>query len=214
MPETTPLTDLIPSASVAHHPSVIEMLFSSGPVVQAVLIILLLLSIFTWAITIAKYVQIRRARQDSDEFYSIFWDSRSLERVDDSCKRLGASPIAQIFSTGYREMLRVVDAVSQNRAKGGKGASTTDLDTIKRALVRSEANEFEKLEKGSTFLATVASAAPFIGLFGTVWGIMTAFQGLGTAKSRHDSSCGAWHLGGTSCDGSRLSSGDSSGNCV
>lgn len=165
--------DLVPEYSI------ISMIFASGPVVLAVLIILILLSVWSWAITIAKIMQFRKARTDSDEFSSIFWESRNLARVDDSSRRLEGSPLAQVFISGYRELshlLQDTKRVSDDDLEG-------NLGTVERVLRRAELKESMKLERGITFLATVASAAPFIGLFGTVWGIMDAFHRLKNVES-------------------------------
>lgn len=152
------------------------MMTGSGPVVQAVLILLILLSLWSWTITIAKFLQFRRARKDSSEFNSIFWETRNFSRIEDSSRRLESSPLARVFASGYRELSEVVK-------EGSAARSDAQLSTIERALKRAELNEHLKLERGVTFLATVASAAPFIGLFGTVWGIMNAFHGLSSLKS-------------------------------
>lgn len=153
-----------------------SMMMGSGLVVQSVLIILILLSVWSWAITIAKTLQYRRARTDSREFSDLFWESRNLARVDDSARRLSASPLVSVFNSGYREYGHVL----QDKVAAGRGE---DLSTVARALARAEFEEAVKLEKGITFLATTASAAPFIGLFGTVWGIMNAFHGLSAPGS-------------------------------
>ena len=166
MPEVT---------AVAANPHLLEMVFSSGPVVRGVLILLVLLSVFSWAIVIAKFLQLRRVGRDSEEFRQLFWDTRNFSRIDDSARRLQGSPLAQVFSGGYRELSHILQDSAGKRA--------LELGTVERALKRAEFEETRKLDRGLTFLATVASAAPFIGLFGTVWGIMTAFQGLSTAKS-------------------------------
>ncbi|MCB0321058.1 MAG: protein TolQ [Bdellovibrionales bacterium] len=154
---------------------VLEMVTGSGPVVQIVLYILIFLSIWSWAITIAKTLQFRKANEQSDEFQSVFWETRSLTRADDSSQRLSAGHVAKVFNSGYRELIHV-----QHEQKGR--ISESDLETVKRALERAELNESHRLEKGVVFLATTASAAPFIGLFGTVWGIMSAFSNLGSAQ--------------------------------
>ena len=160
--------------------SVFSAVFGSGAVVQAVLILLIALSVLSWAIAIAKYLQFRRARADSDAFTSIFWETRNLARVDDSSRRLGASPLAQVFICGYHELTRLLQEREETRSRFD---GEPDVSTIEHALRRAEFDQSVKLEKGITFLATVASSAPFIGLFGTVWGIMNAFQGLSSAKS-------------------------------
>lgn len=166
------------TADALSHPSIISMVLGSGPVVQLVLIVLIALSVWTWAIAIAKILQFRRAMRDTRQFTTLFWESRNLARIDDSTRRLAASPLSQVFTSGYRELAHVL----QN-SEGGTKRAAANLDTVERALRRAEFEESIKLERGITFLATVASAAPFIGLFGTVWGIMNAFHGLGFAKA-------------------------------
>lgn len=157
------------------------MVLGAGPVVQAVLLALIALSIWTWAITIAKIFEFKRAKAQTEEFSAIFWESRNLARIEDSTKRLNSSPLAHVFDSGYRELSHVV----QNSEAGevAPADASLRLGTVERALKRAEFEEALKLERGVTFLATTASAAPFIGLFGTVWGIMNAFHGLGFAKS-------------------------------
>lgn len=161
--------------------SVLAMVMGSGAVVQAVLIILILLSIWSWAITVAKYLQFRKALVDSEEFSSIFWESRNFSRIEDSSKRLEASPLSHIFRSGYRELTHIVD--DKKKDNNGQVDFESDLDSVERVLRRAELDQSLRLERGVTFLATVASSAPFIGLFGTVWGIMNAFHGLSSAKS-------------------------------
>lgn len=155
-----------------------SMLFASGPIVQLVLWLLIGLSIWSWTITIAKYLQFRRAKSDTEEFSDIFWETRNFTRVDDSSRRLAASPLAQVFNCGFRELNHLVQEGGQIR-----DPNDSDLNTVERVLRRAELEESTRLEKGITFLATVASSAPFIGLFGTVWGIMNAFHGLSSMKT-------------------------------
>ncbi len=167
--------------AVAEAPSILNMIFGSGLVVQSVLIILILLSVWSWAITIAKSIQFRRAQANSDEFAQVFWESRNFARIDESSRRLTSSPLVSVFTSGYRELLHTLQETKES------GAAPLDLSselgTVERALRRAELEESHRLERGVTFLASVASAAPFIGLFGTVWGIMNAFHGLSQAKS-------------------------------
>ncbi|MEN9845663.1 MAG: hypothetical protein RIS36_810 [Pseudomonadota bacterium] len=168
--------------AVVEAPSVLGMILGSGFVVQSVLIILILLSVWSWAITIAKTIQFKKAQQFSDQFSQVFWDSRNFARIDESTRRLIGSPLATVFSSGYRELLHTVQE-AKGRTTTLPSDQESDLGTIERALRRAELEEAHRLEKGVTFLASVASAAPFIGLFGTVWGIMNAFHGLSQAKS-------------------------------
>ena len=156
--------------------SILSMVLGSSIVVQAVLLILIFLSLGSWTITIAKFLQFARAKRESEEFTTLFWESRDISRIQDSSNRLAASPLAQLFRIGVREL----DLVAKTqRVPVGEG----DLEIAERALRRTELREAHMLERGITFLATVATAAPFIGLFGTVWGIMNAFHGLSFAKS-------------------------------
>lgn len=163
------------------HSSFFEMLTTSGPVVKSVLIILIILSILSWAITIAKILQFKKAKAESEEFHSIFLETRNFARIDDSTRRLSGSPLCRVFVAGYRELMRLLQPVEGVGLEKGKAQS--NLESVEMALRRAELSEAKKLESGVTFLATVASAAPFIGLFGTVVGIMTAFHGLSYAKS-------------------------------
>ena len=168
--------------AVAEAPSILNMIFGSGLVVQSVLIMLILLSVWSWAITIAKTIQFRRAQAFSTQFSQVFWDSRNFARIDESSRRLVGSPLATVFSSGYRELLQTVQEAKARTVQLPSDAES-DLGTVERALRRAELEEAHRLEKGVTFLASVASAAPFIGLFGTVWGIMNAFHGLALAKN-------------------------------
>ncbi len=161
--------------------SILEMVTGSSPVVQAVLITLIILSVWSWAITIAKTLYFRRAKSDSREFNRIFWETRNLARIDDSTRRLDASPLTRVFISGYREFNHVLQGGRDGEARYSEGSE--NLRTIEGALKRAEIDEMRRLERGITFLASVASAAPFIGLFGTVWGIMNAFHGLSSVKS-------------------------------
>jgi biopolymer transport protein TolQ len=177
----------LPTGEMAGH-SFFQMVSGSGPVVFSVLLILIALSIISWTITIAKYFQFRRARQESAEFSELFWQSRIFSRIEDSAARLESSPLAQVFRAGYREFVQRSQrsagaAVGAPRRTVGAEFSEAETDTIERTMKRAEAAEGAKLEQGLTFLANVATSAPFIGLFGTVWGIMNAFHGLQFAKS-------------------------------
>ncbi len=161
-----------------------EMLLNTGPVVQAVLVLLIGFSIGSWGIILYKFVQISRARSESERFISIFWESKNLAAIHSAGLGLKRSPIAQVFRAGYQELLQLTRAKRQ--AVGAEGGFSTDLggvDNVTRAMKRQENVELTKLETGITFLATTGSTCPFIGLFGTVWGIMTAFLGLSAAHT-------------------------------
>lgn len=159
--------------------TIIDLVLGSGLVVQGVLILLILMSVITWGIIISKGKQMAAAKKESNQFEDAFWTTRNLSQITEVSNRLKNSPLASVFSSAYRELMLVIADKKENDAV----SLSAGLDNINRALMRGKADEINRLEAGTTFLATTASAAPFIGLFGTVWGIMNAFIGLSHAKS-------------------------------
>ncbi len=167
------------------HPqeTILQMVTGSGAVVQAVLLLLLAFSVVSWAIIFTKRRQIRRAERESERFIDIFWDAKNLTAINTASLDLKESPVAQVFRAGYQELVRLTRAKRQ--AAGGDEMSTDlgGVENVERAMKRATTQEVTKLERSLTFLATTASAAPFVGLFGTVWGIMNAFRGLSVTQS-------------------------------
>jgi biopolymer transport protein TolQ len=162
----------------------VTMVTSAGPVVQFVLYVLILFSVFSWGIIFYKLRQMRVARRQSARFIEIFWDTKNLTTIHTASQELKQSPVAQVFRSGYQELVRLTRAKRQNNP--GEAALTTELggiENVERAMKRAINQEITRLERALTFLATTASATPFIGLFGTVWGIMTAFRGLSVTQS-------------------------------
>lgn len=151
------------------------MLADAGPVVKFVMLLLLFFSIMTWAIVFIKFRAIRRAFRESADFTEIFWQCRTLADAFAKAKALRTSPVARIFITAYMEM-------SRSEGKEGK-ASMQAMGSIQRTLRRSIGVEIRRFRQLVPFLATVGNTAPFIGLFGTVWGIMHTFQGIGLSGS-------------------------------
>jgi len=163
---------------------VAQLVVGTGPVVAAVLWILVAFSVACWGIILYKLVQVSRARRQSERFITIFWDSKNLNTIHTASLGFGHSPVAQVFRAGYQELLQLTRAKKQ--VVGGEGSFSTDLggiENVTRSMKRQSNVELTKLEYGTTFLATTGSTCPFIGLFGTVWGIMTAFIGLSAAHS-------------------------------
>ena len=160
----------------------IDHLFhGTGAVVMAVLWILVGCSAGSWGVIFYKLAQIRKARKQSERFVEIFWESKSLTQIHTASLDFKQSPVAQVFRSGYQDLLRLTRSKRQ-----GEGESETELAgvaNVERALRRATNQEITKLERALTFLATTAATAPFIGLFGTVWGIMDAFRALSTAQS-------------------------------
>ncbi len=152
--------------------------------VQFVLLILLAFSVVSWAIIFLKYRLIGRAQTQSEGFLQAFWSNKNLDSLYEISSGLLESPLAKVFRAGYREFSRVNQAVSGESGESQENsiAVATELsgvDNIRRALVRARSLESNRLERSLIFLATTGSTAPFVGLFGTVWGIMNAFRGIG-----------------------------------
>ncbi|RMF93891.1 MAG: protein TolQ [Candidatus Schekmanbacteria bacterium] len=172
--------------------SVLFLVLKAGLVVKIVILILLLMSIISWAIIFSKSVTYRRAAKETEKFQEYFWKSRDLNSVDDNILQFKYSPVAQVFHTGYQEF-RKINGQKNSSAQDEKdntvsprgmiAGSADGIDNISRALRRATVSEITKLESALTFLATTGSTAPFIGLFGTVWGIMTSFHGIGLKGS-------------------------------
>jgi biopolymer transport protein TolQ len=140
--------------------------------------------VFSWGIIFYKLRQVRVARRQSARFIEIFWDTKNLTTIHTASQELKQSPVAQVFRSGYQELVRLTRAKRQTNP--GEAALTTELggiENVERAMKRAINQEITRLERALTFLATTASATPFIGLFGTVWGIMTAFRGLSVTQS-------------------------------
>ena len=172
------------TASVAHQMDVAGLIAAAGPVVKLVMIILVLMSILSWSIIFSKMMALRSATKKSDRFLNLYRASGNFGNLYSSTRHIGG-PIAELFRAGYSEIIKIRKASnSGNKAEQPKGnpdeilAELGVVDLVERELKRSMTNEVSKLEKSLTFLATTGSSAPFIGLFGTVWGIMNSFIGL------------------------------------
>src|SRR5215468_4575080 len=163
--------------------SVLDMVVGSGPVVRAVLIILVAFSVGCWGIALAKAIEMRRARRQSERFIDIFWEAKNLATIQTASVDLKDSPVAQVFRAGYQELQRLTKMKRGATDGGDEDTDWGGVENVQRAMQRARIQEVTRLERGLTFLATTSSTAPFIGLFGTVWGIMTAFMGLSTTTS-------------------------------
>ncbi len=164
-------------------PGILDLVMGAGPVVQGVLYLLIMFSVLSWAIIFYKYRQVRTAKNESEKFIEIFWDSRNLSSIHDASRELKSSPVAQVFRAGYEELLRVSRTKKESPQSEGLTTELSGADNVTRAMKRATSVEITKLEKAITFLATTGSTTPFIGLFGTVWGIMNAFRGLSVTHS-------------------------------
>ena len=152
-----------------------EIVQHSGPVGMSVLLLLLAASAVCWAIIAKKWLQVRRAQDESVKFLETFWQSKRLDAIYQAAEALRGSPISQVFRAGYIELSKVTAQKKEN-AEGGMHEQLGGIENVERALKRAAASEVTHLEAQIPFLGTTASAAPFVGLFGTVWGIMRAFH--------------------------------------
>jgi biopolymer transport protein TolQ len=162
-------------------PSVFETFWASGPMAKAVFAVLVVFSLVSWAIIVAKAVQLRRADAHSRRFLENFHKSKRFSEVSATATRLHASPMVGIFQAGYAEIDAQMKAAGVS-AEGG-GYRLRSLASLERTLQRAIHVEVAQLGRWTPFLATTAAATPFIGLFGTVWGIMVAFGDIGLTGS-------------------------------
>ena len=168
--------------------NIIELVRETGPVNQVVLGLLVLLSVVSWAIMLQKAWSYRAIERQSSTFLDVFRRSSKFSEVQAICPSLPASPLVGVFQAGYAELNAQfrVTAPPKDAANPPAPAARPmlkSLAAVDRALLRASAVEVNKLEKRVPLLATIASAGPFIGLFGTVWGIMNAFQQIGATGS-------------------------------
>ena len=165
---------------------VIELVIQSSLMAKAVLLILLIFSITSWAIMLNKFFVYRAARGEDNRFLEVFSKTENLTEIYNFAKNLRLSPLARLFLTGYRELYLFQEMAKEERKKRGEAALSTgeklterDIKGIGLALNKSINREVERFSKRLEFLATTGSTTPFIGLFGTVWGIMHSFRSIG-----------------------------------
>ena len=157
---------------VTHDLTILGMIVNASIVVKIVMAILALASLLSWTYIFMKLFQIRRARREADEFEREFWSGSDLVGLYQRAAggRYAATGMERIFEAGFKEFLKL---------KGRAGADVSALlDGTRRAMKATYQREMDALELHLSFLATVGSVSPYIGLFGTVWGIMNAFRGL------------------------------------
>lgn len=150
----------------------LDLILQAGLVAKLVLVILLFASMVSWAIIFMKWRTLRLAVRDNDEFLKGFWQSKSIDDIFAKVDDFSRSPVANVFKSGVKELKKF----SPNELTV---ADEQSIENVSRALARASHTEIAVLEKSVSWLATTASAAPFIGLFGTVWGIMNSFQSIG-----------------------------------
>lgn len=155
-----------------------ELTLRSRGVVMGVLVLLVLFSVVSWYIIAFKFFFLRRAQRQSGRFLDAFWHSKRLDAIYKSAEDYRRAPISHVFKAGYIELTKI-----KNDKRSDAASWLGDMQSIERALERARLSELTHLESMIPFLATTGSAAPFVGLFGTVWGIMNAFRNIGVHKS-------------------------------
>jgi len=163
-----------PGGGASHMPSSYELVAQATLPVKMVVLLLLIFSIACWYIIGYKWLYLRRAFAENEAFLQIFEQTRQLNVAAEAASQRPRSPIAQMFRAGYDELLRVKAAHEGDDAPG--------IENVERALRRAFSRQTTVLESMVPFLATTGSTAPFIGLFGTVYGIMHAFMQLSASR--------------------------------
>ena len=144
--------------------------------VKAVMIVLLLASVWCWAIIFEKWIGMRRLNSRADDFEQDFWSGKSLEDLFDRIGKAPVDPMSAVFVAAMREWRRA--------ASKGQGKTSVNLsERIDRVMQITLAREMDRVERYLTFLSSTGATAPFIGLFGTVWGIMNSFQAIAMSKN-------------------------------
>ena len=160
--------------------SIWELFLAADPVVKAVMLLLILASIWCWAIIFDKISRLRKLRRKAQEFEDMFWSGGSLEDLYDRIGGTPADPMASVFAAAMREWRR---SSARRLATKGDDIRASMRQRIEQVMSLTMGREMERLESNLSFLASVGSTAPFIGLFGTVWGIMNSFQSIAATKN-------------------------------
>ncbi len=162
-------------AEAANQPKgIFEILMDTSGVVLGVLILLAVLSIVSWYIIGYKWFYLRRVQNESLQFLDVFWQSKRLDAIYQSAEEYANAPVSQVFKAGYIELSKLKNRETPETGEAMK-VHLSGIENVDRSLRRATSTEMTQLESMVPFLATVGSTSPFIGLFGTVWGIMAAF---------------------------------------
>jgi biopolymer transport protein TolQ len=172
--DPTPLT-----GSITHDLSIVGLFLQSDAIVKLVMLILLLASFWSWAIIFDKVMRIRRLRQAASSFEETFWSGGSLDDLYERAGQRPPDPMTAVFSSAMREWRR---SAAKNLL-GTPGMRASLQQRIERVMSVTVGREMERVERFMAFLATVGATAPFVGLFGTVWGIMDSFQSIAASKN-------------------------------
>lgn len=164
------------------HGSLLNMILDAGVVVQLVLLLLFIFSVVSWAIIFLKYRYYRKIKKENEAFDADYSRSSKLSDVLPAAKKYSFSTTAEVFRVGYAELTKI-NKMSNESTHGSDEINLSSMDNLERSMNKACNTEMTKLESALGFLATTGSASPFIGLFGTVWGIMDTFKGIGARGS-------------------------------
>ena len=151
-----------------------SLVWEAGPMAKFILLVLAVFSFSSWTVIFDRWRRFKRSDQSSVDFLVAFHKGDGLARTHENTKNLAGSPVADIFRSGFREL-------SLNPPPAGEAVEGSSLESLHRTLRKTASRQTTDLERRLGLLATTASATPFIGLFGTVWGIMNAFRGIGVS---------------------------------
>ncbi|WP_028581282.1 protein TolQ [Desulfogranum japonicum] len=163
--------------------SIIEMIFNAGMMVKAVMLTLFFFSLISWSIVITKYLMFRRSSKASRIFLDVFWRCKNLNEAFSAAQQYTQSPEAAVFVTGYNELKKLNASRAGGESQPPLEMQLATMENLKRSVRKAQLLESDRMSKSLGFLATTGSSTPFIGLFGTVWGIMTSFQDIGVRGS-------------------------------
>lgn len=168
------------ATNVSVNVSGIDAIMQASPLVQLTLLSLVVLSILCWAVGYTKYMQFKNIRKDNELFLLKFWKVNSLDTLFEDLGQYQHSTVANVFKAAYLEMKKIAESPHLNKVDDNNThPQLSGIDNLERAIRKASDNEISKMESRLTILATTGSTGPFIGLFGTVWGIMGAFQKIG-----------------------------------
>jgi len=179
MPDNAVDQAVLAGSAPVHDLSVVTLFLQADTIVKAVMLLLLCASFWSWAVIFDKLTKLRRLRRDAESFEETFWSGGSLDDLYDRIGQRPADPMSAVFAAAMREWRRTA---ARGRVPS-TGTKTGLQERIERVMQVTLGREMDRLERFMPFLATVGSTAPFVGLFGTVWGIMNSFQSIAAAKN-------------------------------
>lgn len=172
----------VPAAAGIFDTRVFQHVMLAGPIVKLVLFLLIVFSVVSWAIIFLKFRLFKGIERHQAEFTRSFSEGKSLAALFDQAEKSEKTPMTEVFRTGYLELTRVQRGRAADGASPVRGGSIA-IENVERAMRKAANEEIALMETYLPFLATTGSATPFIGLFGTVWGIMNAFSGIAASGS-------------------------------